>query len=240
MPIPFFAHQVAVLPLKRVWPRGFDGVALVVSSVVPDLAYALLPEVRVVSHSLRGLFTWCIPMGVSLTLLVRYGLLCGLARAGLRKVYALARKPLEPLKLLLSTTVGAASHILWDGIVHPDPTYRERWSLTSHAPPWLYTVSNVVGVPLGMYLFVSWWRACAVAPDVPSSTDEGLRRRLGFAAVVGIAAAFFEYRAQQNAERTFFDVNGAVMRAASIVGTCVLLVCLSSAFAADGDTERLS
>lgn len=241
MPIPFFAHQAAVLPLKLARPRWFDGVALVISSIVPDLAYALLPEVRVVSHNAVGLFTWCVPMGVSLTLLVRYGLAAALARSGLEKLRAVCMKPLEPFKLLASTLVGAGSHILWDGIVHPDPTYRARWSLTTHMPAWPHTLSNVLGVPLGAYLLFRWWRSLRIegAPP-PAPHAKRLRARLLVATIVGFFVAAFEYQAQLNAERTFFDVNGTVMRAAAIVGTCVLLASLSSAFAADGDSERLS
>ena len=238
MPIPFFAHQAAVLPLRLARPRWFDGVALVVASIVPDLAYALLPEVRVVSHSLVGLFTWCIPMGVSVTLLVRYGLLAGLARAGLGKLRARSVKPLEPLKLTVSVVIGAASHILWDGVVHPDPTYRERWSLATSMPTWPHTLSNLVGVPLGAFLLWRAWRSLP-PPAPPLVRDSRLQSRLTIATFVGVLVSVFEYRAQQNAERTSLDFNSAVMRAVAIVGTCVLLVTLSSAFAADRDTERL-
>lgn len=238
MPIPFFAHQVAVLPLKLVRPRWFDGVGLVVSSIVPDLAYALIPDVRVVSHSALGLVTWCIPMGVSITLLVRYGLCETLARAGLAKLRPLPRKNLEPLKLFGSVLLGAASHILWDGIVHPDPTYRERWSLFTSLPTWPHTISNFLGIPLGIYLFVRWWRSLPVA--IMTTPDLELRARLGRATVASALLAAWSYRTLQNTEGTFFDFNSAVMRAAAIVGTCLLLVSLPSAFGADGDAERLS
>jgi hypothetical protein len=65
---------VAVLPLKLWRPRWFDGVALVLGSMAPDLAYALdgsgLP-VWPFSHQPLGLVGWCLPVTLVLTALLR-------------------------------------------------------------------------------------------------------------------------------------------------------------------------
>lgn len=39
VPVTFLAHQAAVLPIQRRWPRCVDGVAAVAGSAAPDLAY---------------------------------------------------------------------------------------------------------------------------------------------------------------------------------------------------------
>ena len=39
VPFTYFAHQVPVLPLKSRWPDRWDGLGLVVGSIVPDLHY---------------------------------------------------------------------------------------------------------------------------------------------------------------------------------------------------------
>jgi hypothetical protein len=63
----FPTHPVAVLPLKLWRPRWFDGVALVLGSMAPDLAYALDGSgwpVWPFSHEYAGLFGWCLPITV--------------------------------------------------------------------------------------------------------------------------------------------------------------------------------
>lgn len=39
VPVTFLAHQAPVLPIARRWPDRFDGLALMVGSAAPDLAY---------------------------------------------------------------------------------------------------------------------------------------------------------------------------------------------------------
>jgi len=56
MPATFPSHAAAVLPLKLWRPRWFDGVALVVGSMAPDLGYPLVGLVSLPdTHSAAGL-----------------------------------------------------------------------------------------------------------------------------------------------------------------------------------------
>ncbi|MFC5002005.1 DUF4184 family protein [Dactylosporangium cerinum] len=74
MPLTFPTHPAAVLPLKLWRPRWFDEIALVIGSMAPDLAYALdgsgLP-VWPLSHQVRGLLLWCLPVTLAATWLIR-------------------------------------------------------------------------------------------------------------------------------------------------------------------------
>ncbi|MGX7674379.1 DUF4184 family protein [Plantactinospora sp. DSM 117369] len=74
MPLTFPSHPAAALPLKLWRPRWFDGVALVVGSMAPDLAYLFdgsgLP-VWPFSHQLPGLVGWCLPVTLAGTWLIR-------------------------------------------------------------------------------------------------------------------------------------------------------------------------
>ena len=55
MPFTFFAHQAPVLPVAWAWPNATDGVALVIGSMAPDLAYVLNGSVSRSGHTLfRG------------------------------------------------------------------------------------------------------------------------------------------------------------------------------------------
>src|SRR4051794_35813822 len=72
MPATFPSHPAAVLPIKLRWPRHFDGVALVVGSMAPDLSYPAVgftdpPD----THAWAALLWWCLPVTVLLSLLIR-------------------------------------------------------------------------------------------------------------------------------------------------------------------------
>lgn len=82
MPATFPAHPAAVLPLKLWRPTWFDGVALAVGSMAPDLAYALdgswlerpfpsLPSFWELAHSLPWFLVWALPVTIALCPLIR-------------------------------------------------------------------------------------------------------------------------------------------------------------------------
>lgn len=100
MPYPF-AHPAAVLPLMR--PMGRFGVpaALVIGSMVPDAWYLVPGMVRADSHSLTGLFWFCLPVGFVLYLLWK------------------GSQPRAPAAAVAcSILVGALTHIAWDAVAH--------------------------------------------------------------------------------------------------------------------------
>lgn len=103
MPLTVPTHPAAVLPLKLWRHRWFDGVALAVGSVAPDLAYPLdgsgLP-VWPLSHQWRGLLLWCLPVTLVVVRLIR------------RAAPVLARNlpPLGPLVLRDYGSLGGRPH----------------------------------------------------------------------------------------------------------------------------------
>lgn len=100
MPYPF-AHPAAVLPLVR--PMGRLGVpsALVIGSMVPDAWYLVPGLVRADSHSLEGLFWFCLPVGFVLYLLWN------------------GARPRAPLSAIASSIlIGALTHLGWDALTH--------------------------------------------------------------------------------------------------------------------------
>ena len=126
MPITLPAHPAAVLPLLR-YRRWLPPTALVVGACVPDLHYVLRVGAET-SHSLRGLFTFCLPVGV-LTLLWLELLVLPVLRRTLPEVGGV--QPARFLQgsglprglrgwafALLALLVGALTHLLWDGFTH--------------------------------------------------------------------------------------------------------------------------
>jgi hypothetical protein len=133
MPFTFLAHQAPVLPLKRWGPRAFDGTALVIGSMAPDLVYVLDgTSWEIDAHSVTGQIIWCLPLTVVLTwLLKRYvtpvvGTWLSGRRSGLlRGLAALGRWDARPswhngVVLVSSALIGSFSHIAFDGFTHPD------------------------------------------------------------------------------------------------------------------------
>lgn len=127
--MPFtFAHPAAAIPLLR--PLGRAGVlsALVIGSMMPDLAY-LFPGsgLSVGSHSIMGLLWFCLPAGLLCYLVFHVVLKRPLLELAPPAVYArlgrLTRTcgglPGVPwLAVALSLLLGAATHLLWDAFTH--------------------------------------------------------------------------------------------------------------------------
>jgi hypothetical protein len=144
MPFTFFAHQSFVMPLKAARPRWFDGTALCIGSMAPDLAYATYgTPLAFDSHKLLAQLTWSLPVALILTLIVRRVLAepVGLVLPGHLgvEVRALSRSRHPPWVMVWSALVGALSHIFVDGFTHTG-----GWAATRI--PWLqHTVSELAG-----------------------------------------------------------------------------------------------
>jgi len=133
VPITFLAHQAPVLPIARRWPDRFDGLALMVGSAAPDLAY--------VTHG------WYGPAGIPLWFnghrlqnVVLLGAMASLLTAVFRRVVL----PVAPLAvgdagsfhlhdyrslaavrhrwwvIWASAMVGIATHLALDSFTHDD------------------------------------------------------------------------------------------------------------------------
>jgi len=198
-----FAHPAAAVPLAR--PLGRWGVlsALVIGSVVPDLFYILpLTMHRASSHSLAGLFWFCLPVGIAVYALFHAVLkrpLCALLPAAwqLRLDAGGTRAPASRPGVVLSILVGAVSHIVWDAFTHQDgfavmalPGLTREIASFSNYHLYLYRVmqhlSTVVGVSL-----LAWWTkrwAGGLAPpgaDTRPSLPAGARALVAIGLIAG-------------------------------------------------------
>lgn len=123
------SHQAPVLPLKRWRPHWFSGLALVLGTVAPDLAFVLRLDENgsPLSHSLVGLLVVDVPLGMVLhalaTTLVLPWLLPHLPGGAPLHLHALARcRPVRDAaglaRVASSVLVGAATHVFLDGFTH--------------------------------------------------------------------------------------------------------------------------
>ena len=129
MPWMIPAHQAPVLPLKRWRPQWFSGLALVLGTVAPDLAFVftLDRDGSPLSHSVAGLFLVTVPLVLFLhalaTGLVLPWVLRHLPGGAPLHLHALARcRPATSAaglaRVASSALIGGATHVFLDGFTH--------------------------------------------------------------------------------------------------------------------------
>jgi hypothetical protein len=126
VPVTWFAHQVPVLPIARRWPNHTDGVALVIGSMAPDMAYVLDgSRFRIWAHAFPGLVTFNVPITIVVAWIVVQVLapvvpahLPSLASFRLRDYQGLATHRFRLVPLVSSAFLGALTHAGLDHLTH--------------------------------------------------------------------------------------------------------------------------
>lgn len=149
------AHPAMVVPLRR-WKAGlFSYRALVVGSIVPDLA-AAIDDWEYFSHTLAGSVVFCLPVGLLTLWLVQQ-----LARYLVDSLPSPHREYLLPdceshrratVPAAFSILIASWGHIAWDLLTHDhSPLLQEFTFLSARFAGlpfnrWLWFVSTVAGV----------------------------------------------------------------------------------------------
>jgi hypothetical protein len=131
MPFTFLPHQAPVLPLKIVAPRWFDGTALVIGSMVPDLAYFTDgTRFYVDAHTVAPQLWFCLPLTLLATVVMKRVVaeplgthLPDLGRFHLRdyarlSAWRIPRSVGGWVKMTISALIGLFSHIALDSMTH--------------------------------------------------------------------------------------------------------------------------
>jgi hypothetical protein len=123
------AHPMAVLPLRR---TRLDWTCLVLGSMSPDFEYFVRADLAsTVSHTLPGLFYFCLPATLIAGALFHYLVKMPALRVApaplARRLVGFAERPwvekwtVRAVALLvISALIGGATHLFWDGITHGD------------------------------------------------------------------------------------------------------------------------
>ncbi len=127
--MPFtLSHTVAVIPLTKYLGKYGALSPLLIGSMTPDIAY-LIPQLvyqRMDSHSLIGVYLFCIPMGLTVYFLYHF-LMAPVIVSILPKSFQrhlhpdlfIGRIPNIPSHVLVfSIILGALTHIAWDFFTH--------------------------------------------------------------------------------------------------------------------------
>jgi hypothetical protein len=120
--MPFtIAHAAAVLPLRK---TGLPLAAMMIGSMSPDFSYFTPVTINFETHTLAGLFWFCLPVGFLVWLLFVRLLEApsiALLPEAWRSRVTPSDRPLTPANLLrvsIAILVGAATHLLWDSFTH--------------------------------------------------------------------------------------------------------------------------
>ena len=165
MPFPL-AHPAATLPFRRWCPQYLNFSALVVGSLVPDLATSLSDSLEYFSHTILGSFIFCLPIGLLTFWIFRQVFTPVIAtlpnphRDVLRSICIV--EPNSFIQIVVSLLIGIWLHIVWDSFTH-DHSWLVRHSVLSSTMiaglplnriVWLLSSIAGVAIPLLMYLSI--------------------------------------------------------------------------------------
>jgi hypothetical protein len=179
--LPFtLAHPAAILPLRRYLVLS----ALVVGSLAPDFRYFLnLAPRGHIGHSLKGIFIFCLPVGLAVLWIFQRIMKLPLISLAPRSHQQRLAKLAKPFRwggagrfalILASLLLGAISHLAWDAFTHDNglvvrnvPDMRVPLEeFGTHRP--LYNVLQHGSSLLGLAILVFWyWRWFKRTPPQP-------------------------------------------------------------------------
>jgi hypothetical protein len=178
-------HVLAITPAAAAFRGWLPFSALAIGSMIPDLPlFVPLAPDYATTHSLSGLFTTCLPLGmlgfIAFQAAMKRPLIALLPATVRCRCAAVAGLSLglsvrAAVRVASAVTIGAATHVVWDAFTH-----RGRWG--TRLVPWLDTTaltiaghavpgykamqygSTAVGLPLLAVLAVVWLSRQVPAP----------------------------------------------------------------------------
>jgi hypothetical protein len=160
VPYPLLAHQAPVLPLKLWRPAAYNGTALVVGSLAPDLQnfFNTARGTADFGHTTAGQLLFCLPVTMAVVLLVgnlRLGEVLA-ARLGKRLAWLSdaatdVARPGGVRRAAISALIGSFSHLAFDAVTHETvPAHLPRHVFHVHGLTFsMHTVTQVGASVLG-------------------------------------------------------------------------------------------
>lgn len=210
--MPFtISHIAAVILLNR---KGLVTSALVIGSMMPDLAYFVHFEGfnRYLGHSIPGLFTFCLPVGLVIWLVFQIFLkrpfFALLPASHQRRILPYLqgfpyRSPLFMISSIVSLGIGTLSHLAWDSFTHNHGLIVQnvtalRQPILEIAGASIYPFSilqhgsTVLGLAALALWYLLWYRKKPVYPDpVPRSLQLTATTKLVIFTMMAAGACFW-------------------------------------------------
>lgn len=244
--MPFtLCHPALIIPLNWYARRQTSLAALVIGSTMPDLVYFYpFAAHGGFTHSLPGVFAYCVPAGV-LVYILYYGLMRDALLEWAPGAISARMDPVVPWRprnlrdlgvILVSLALGAMSHIAWDAFTHAN-TVVVNYAAVLRSPVALGTVevplfkvlqhlSSLIGF-LAIASYAAYW-FFSTPPRLPSGRQWSITQRLYVLLAVGAAftaggVAGLLLRSARTIERGMFNFIVSAMAAA---GVAILLLCV--------------
>ncbi|MGB8861483.1 MAG: DUF4184 family protein [Ilumatobacteraceae bacterium] len=188
VPLTLFAHQVPALGLKMARPKWFDGTALCIGSMAPDLAYSVSGSLGVDTHDWDGFVAIDLPLAIVVTIVIRWST-ASVAAAQLPDLggfrlwswRVVARRRPKWWLTIMSCAIGALTHVGVDSLTHPgragvrllgyDDVVLQLWGRAEPLTGVLQLIGHTFGSMLGLwlllmigkhYLLEQWYGVAAV------------------------------------------------------------------------------
>jgi hypothetical protein len=208
--VPFtVSHAAAVLPLDRLGKHKLPLTALMIGSMAPDFGYFPYAEIsRAITHSIPGLFTFSLPVGLAVWLFY----VAFLEKATITLLsdrwhtrFAHTEALTAPLiaRAAIAIVLGAITHLLWDAVTHRDTIVTSTFPVLMGPTPgfsWMpiYHVLHGVSSLIGITCLVVWARGLHRVPAKslirPYKISKGARvGALWFLLVASLLMALIEW-----------------------------------------------
>lgn len=178
--MPFtISHAAAALPVSALSKSRLSLAALMIGSMSPDFSYLLPVEYnRLETHSLVGLFSFCLPLGLAIWLcfvtVLERPTLAFLPDAWRTRIARTVLTPREIVMAALAIVIGALTHLVWDAFTHSStpvveafPGFRDNYlDLGSLRIP-VYYVLQIASSVFGLVVLGIWALNIRRRPRLP-------------------------------------------------------------------------
>jgi hypothetical protein len=185
--MPFtLSHPAIVLPLHKWFKNHVSLTGLFVGSMVPDVEYCINTVTRsVVSHTVKGIWTFDIPVGILLSLCYHgfvKQIICFQMPSWIGKRlmpyahlnwFGYLRK--NSFIFLTSLTIGIILHLLWDSVSHSTGYWSARSTFLQQQIFDSFTVTRLIwhiSTYAGIYVMYNYFKNLPTA-DSTNTTNKG-------------------------------------------------------------------
>ena len=183
--MPFtISHAAAAFPVHALGRSRLPLAALMIGSTTPDLVFYIPRYVEYDdSHSLSGVFTFCLPLGLLMwwffIRILERPTISWLPEAWRTRITPTPRPDLRTwCWAALAVVLGAITHLVWDSFTHSQtpvvdalPAFRDAVFSAGGMPVRFYFLLQILSSVFGLVVLAGWALRIPRKPRVPASVE---------------------------------------------------------------------